>query len=104
MIAALMSAPTASRNAREGVWAWVAPSPLMRQANNPGDHTMTNITILLKLEHLLDTLEGEARRCEDRAMDLTGTAAISRAGMAVAYDKAAQAVNHLIDDIRGEQQ
>jgi len=76
----------------------------MRQANNPGDHTMTNTKILLKLEHLLDTLEGEARRCEDRAMDLTGTSAISRAGMAVAYDKAAQAVIKLIDDIRGEQQ
>ena len=65
---------------------------------------MNTATILLKLERLLDTLEGEARRCEERAMDLTGTSAISRAGMALAYDKAAQAVNNLIDDIRGEQQ
>ena len=53
MTAALMFAPTASRNAREGVWAWVAPSPLMRQANNPGDHTMSNY------QHDLDAaLEG----------------------------------------------
>jgi hypothetical protein len=65
---------------------------------------MTNIKILLKLENLLDTLEGEARRCEDRAMDLTGTSAIRREGMAVGYDKAAQAVIHLIDEIREEQQ
>ena len=65
---------------------------------------MTNIKILLKLENLLDTLEGEARRCEDLAMDLSGISAIRREGMAVGYDKAAQAVIHLIDEIRGEQQ
>jgi len=65
---------------------------------------MTNTKILLKLEYLLDTLEGEARSSEKRAWDLSGTAAIRRQGMAVAYDEAAKAVIDLIDDIKGEQQ
>jgi hypothetical protein len=65
---------------------------------------MTNITILLKLEHLLDTLEGEARHCRGKEASLRGVPRVLRKGMAVAYDEAAQAVIKLIDDITREQQ
>ena len=65
---------------------------------------MTNTKILLKLEQLLDTLEGEARFCEERAEGSGQTFAIRRLGMAYAYDVAAKAVLDLIDDIEGEQQ
>ena len=65
---------------------------------------MTDTKTLMKLECLLDTIEGEARRCEDLAMDLSGTSAISRQGMPYAYDKAARALIDLIDDLKGETQ
>ena len=65
---------------------------------------MNTATILLKLERLLDTLEGEARFSEKQAETGVGIPALRRLGMAYAYDEAARAVIDLIDGIKGEQQ
>jgi hypothetical protein len=61
---------------------------------------MTDTNTLMKLEYLLATLEGEARHF-NHAWELSGTAAIRRQGMALAYDEAAKALIDLIDDLKG---
>jgi hypothetical protein len=65
---------------------------------------MNTATILLKLERLLDTLEGAAHFCEETAEQHFGHIASRRSGMAYAYNDAAKDLIHLIDDIKGEQQ
>ena len=58
---------------------------------------------LLKLEYLRATIEGEARFSEKHAKTLSGTAAMRREGMAVAFDEAERALRALIDELESEQ-